>query len=262
MVFASFIIEKGIFTREMKLRLLCLIFFILIGLFLTTQVTHGITLQSGIITGNNVNVRSGPGLETDIVCRLQQGDVVNVRDQTGEWLKVQLADEQTGWVYQQFVQIKMEPDNILAENSPPDADPKPGLHSLFIGKILDYAQSLIGISYVYGGASLRGFDCSGFTMFVLGKFGIQLPHEASRQMTMGLDVPSRDDLIPGDLVFFKTLGSKVVNHVGIYLGNNLFIHAASGFGTVRISTLNDSYYVSRYVGGRRMIPNESGNSPG
>ncbi len=245
----------------MKLRLLCLLS-VLIGLFATIQVTYGATLQSGIITGNNVNVRSGPGLDTDIVRRLQQGNAVNMLDQTGEWLKVQLADGQTGWVHQQCVQIKMDPDDIPAENSPPDVDPKPSLHSLFIGKILDYAQSLIGISYVYGGASLRGFDCSGFTMFVLGKFGIQLPHEASRQMMMGLDVPSRDDLIPGDLVFFKTLGSKAVNHVGIYLGNYLFIHAASGFGTVRISTLKDSYYVSRYVGGRRMIPNDSGNSPG
>ena len=245
----------------MKLRLLCLLS-VLIGLFVTIHVTYGATLQSGIIIGNNVNVRTGPGLDTDIVCRLQQGDAVNVLDQTGDWLQVQLTDQQTGWIHQQFVQKKVEPDNILTESNPPDGDPKPGLHSLFIVKILDYAQSLIGISYVYGGASLRGFDCSGFTMFVLGKFGIQLPHEASRQMTMGLDVPSRDDLIPGDLVFFKTLGSKVVNHVGIYLGKNLFIHAASGFGTVRISVLNDSYYVSRYVGGRRLIPNDSENSPG
>ncbi len=245
----------------MKLRLLCLLS-VLIGLFVTIHVTYGATLQSGIIIGNNVNVRTGPGLDTEIVCRLQQGDAVNVLDQTGDWLQVQLLDQQTGWVHQQFVQEKVEPDNILTESNPPEVDAKPGLHSLFIVKILDYAQSLIGISYVYGGASLRGFDCSGFTMFVLGKFGIQLPHEASRQMTMGLDVPSRDDLIPGDLVFFKTLGSKVVNHVGIYLGNNLFIHAASGFGTVRISVLNDSYYVSRYVGGRRLIPNDSENSPG
>ncbi len=245
----------------MKLWLLCLLS-VLIGLFATIHLTYGATLQSGIIIGNNVNVRTGPGLDTDIVCRVQQGDAISVLDQTGDWLQVQLANQQTGWVHQQFVQKKVESDNILTESNPPDVDPNHGLHSIFMVKILDYAQSLIGISYVYGGASLRGFDCSGFTMFVLGKFGIQLPHEASRQMTMGLDVPSRDDLIPGDLVFFKTLGSKIVNHVGIYLGNNLFIHAASGFGTVRISVLNDNYYVSRYVGGRRLIPNDSGNSPG
>ncbi len=225
----------------MKLRILCLLL-VFICLFASIHVVYGATLQSGIITGDEVNVRTGPGLDTDIICKLQQGFFVSIIEQSSEWLEVQLAGEQTGWVNQQFVKVKPTSEN----------EQQPSLGILSIQAILEFARRLIGITYVYGGASLQGFDCSGFTMYVLGKFGIQLPHEASQQMMIGSPVPSMEDLLPGDLVFFRTLNSKVVNHVGIYLGDNLFIHAASGFGAVRISAINDSYYSNCYTGGRRL----------
>lgn len=234
----------------MKLRLFFSIT-IFLCLFASTHVIYGVTLQSAIISGNDVNVRTGPGLDTDIIGTLQQGLVVNVVEQSNEWLEIQFGGQQTGWVYQQFVKVQPASENEQSN-----------LSTISIHEILDFAQRLIGISYVYGGASLRGFDCSGFTMFVLSKFGIQLPHEASQQMMMGLPVPSMADLIPGDLVFFRTLNSKIVNHVGIYLGDNLFIHAASGFGRVRISALNDNYYSNCYAGARRLVNINSGISPG
>lgn len=225
----------------MKLKFFCSVA-IFICIFSLSHSVYGASLQSGFIEGDNVNVRSGPGLDTDIICRLQQGVSVGVVEQSNGWLKVQFADDQTGWVRQQFIEIK----------SPSEVEQQTSLKMLPINDILSFAHSLIGISYIYGGASIRGFDCSGFTMYVLAKFGIQLPHEASQQMEMGLPVSSITDLVPGDLVFFRTLSSKVVNHVGIYLGNNLFIHAASGFGMVRISNLEDSYYLNCYVGARRL----------
>ena len=234
----------------MKLRWLCWIP-VFIVILVSAHSVYGEALQPGLIIGDDVNVRSGPALESDVICRIQQGALVNVIEQGSGWVKVQLADEHTGWVKQQFIKEKASqtPQNQVTQ-------------SFTVDEVLNFANSLMGISYVYGGASLQGFDCSGFTMYVLAKFGIQLPHEASQQMMMGSVVAAKEDLLPGDLVFFKTLGSKVVNHVGIYLGNNLFIHAASGFGAIRVSELSDSYYANCYEGGRRLFTIPAENSPG
>ena len=122
-------------------------------------------------------------------------------------------------------------------------------------EMIAYAKNFLGITYVYGGASPRGFDCSGFTKYVFSKIGINLPHQAKQQIEKGTAIQSKMELLPGDLVFFKTNGSSIVNHVGIYLGDNRFIHASSGYGAVRISPLDSGYYYHRYVGARRLISN-------
>jgi len=108
----------------------------------------------------------------------------------------------------------------------------------------------IGTKYVSGGVSTNGFDCSGFTMYVFDKIGIDLPHQSGSQYQMGTAV-SRSDLRAGDLLFFNTSG-KGVSHVGIYVGDGKFAHASSSRG-VTISNLSDSYYVNRYVGAKRIM---------
>jgi len=114
-------------------------------------------------------------------------------------------------------------------------------------KVIDKA---LGTKYVSGGVSTNGFDCSGFTMYVFDKIGIDLPHQSGSQYQMGTAV-SRNELRAGDLLFFNTSG-KGVSHVGIYVGDGKFAHASSTRG-VTISTLSDSYYVNRYVGAKRIM---------
>ncbi|RQW08222.1 NlpC/P60 family protein [Paenibacillus rhizophilus] len=114
-------------------------------------------------------------------------------------------------------------------------------------KVIDGA---IGTKYVSGGTSTNGFDCSGFTMYVFDKMGIDLPHQSGSQFKMG-DAVSRSDLRAGDLVFFNTTG-KGVSHVGVYVGSGKFAHASSSKG-VTVTSLNDSYYVSRFVGAKRVM---------
>lgn len=114
-------------------------------------------------------------------------------------------------------------------------------------KIIDKA---IGTKYVAGGVSPNGFDCSGFTMYVFDKIGIDLPHQSGSQYQMGTAI-SRNEMRAGDLVFFNTSG-KGVSHVGIYIGEGKFAHASSSRG-VTISSLSDSYYVKRYVGAKRIM---------
>lgn len=118
-------------------------------------------------------------------------------------------------------------------------------------KVIDKA---IGTKYVSGGVSTNGFDCSGFTMYVFDKIGINLPHQSGSQYQMGTTI-SRDNLREGDLVFFNTSG-RGISHVGIYVGDGKFAHASSSKG-VTISSLSDSYYVNRYVGAKRIMSTDA-----
>lgn len=116
--------------------------------------------------------------------------------------------------------------------------------------IINYAKKYIGTKYAYGGSGPGAFDCSGFTRYIMGKFGIDLPHSAREQFSYGM-VVSRSDLKQGDLIYFATSGRNGISHVGIYMGDGYFIHAS--LQGVMISSLNHSYYSSRYVAATRLI---------
>ncbi len=113
------------------------------------------------------------------------------------------------------------------------------------------AKKYLGTPYVFGGASPKGFDCSGLLLYVAKKFGIDLPHKASIQATRGSAV-DKANLQPGDMVFFRTDGSGNVSHAGMYVGDGKFIHAPKTGDVVKISSINDSYYQSKWAGARRM----------
>jgi peptidoglycan DL-endopeptidase CwlO len=114
------------------------------------------------------------------------------------------------------------------------------------GGVVGIAMQFLGVPYVWGGASPSGFDCSGLIMYAYAQIGVSLPHHAASQYGMGSPV-SRDELAPGDLVFFNGLG-----HAGIYIGGGQFIHAPHSGDVVKISSLSDSWYASTWVGARRI----------
>ena len=115
--------------------------------------------------------------------------------------------------------------------------------------IVDRALSLQGTPYVFGGTTRSGLDCSGFTKYVFASSGISLPRTSFEQFASGTAV-SKNDLRPGDLVFFTTY-AKGASHVGIYMGGGRFIQASNPSSGVEISSLSDSFYSSRYLGARR-----------
>lgn len=118
--------------------------------------------------------------------------------------------------------------------------------------IANAARQYLGVQYIWGGSDPSGFDCSGLVSYVYGKAGIQLPRTSYNQITVGASV-SPDKLRPGDLVFFDTDRSKKgPDHVGIYLGGGKFVHAPRPGQGVKISSLADSYYMDRWMGGRRI----------
>jgi len=126
----------------------------------------------------------------------------------------------------------------------------PSLPDMVVSAGLD----TIGTPYVWGGNDPdNGFDCSGLTKFVFREIvGIDLPRTAREQRHEGTGV-KRHELKPGDLVFFNTTRRRAVSHVGIYIGNNQFVHAPTRGSTVRVDSMKNSYWAKRYITARRVI---------
>ena len=117
---------------------------------------------------------------------------------------------------------------------------------------IDQAMDLLGIRYRRGGSSPEaGFDCSGFVSHVFREgLGLILPR-SSKEMSKSGEAVSREELRPGDLVFFNTM-RNAFSHVGIYLGDNQFVHSPRSGGRVRIEDLRDGYWRKRFNGARRI----------
>lgn len=122
--------------------------------------------------------------------------------------------------------------------------------SVNVTKVISTANTFIGTPYIFGGTTPTGFDCSGFTQYVMVNNGIKIPRTAATQYLIGTAV-NRNNLKLGDFVFFETY-QPGASHVGIYIGNNSFIHASSSAG-VTVSSLSNSYWNIRYVGAKRVI---------
>ncbi|TSE19416.1 Murein DD-endopeptidase MepH [Tepidimonas alkaliphilus] len=119
-------------------------------------------------------------------------------------------------------------------------------------QLLDTALSLVGVPYRKGGNSPQvGFDCSGFVRYVYGQaLGLALPRRAVEQAQSATPI-SRDELRPGDLVFFNTM-RRAFSHVGVYLGDGKFVHAPRKGDHVKVSDMNERYWAQRYNGARRI----------
>lgn len=150
-------------------------------------------------------------------------------------------------MFKKFSTLFMAGTIVLAAAAPAQAATTPSAD-----QIIATAKNYLGIPYVWGGTTTRGFDCSGYLNFVFNKHGVSLPRTVSEIYKVGTSV-SKDNLQVGDLVFFETY-KKGASHAGIYIGNNQFIHAGT-VGGVQISSINDPYYwKARYIGAKRILP--------
>ena len=218
---------------------------------LTAAASSGKTLGDGVINASDVRLRSDANTSSSILATLSKGTAVTVLTQSGSWYAVSYNGT-NGYVAQQYVtlgtSLPAEDTGSSAANDNVSSVPSSGSGS----SAVSIAYQYLGVPYVYGGASPSGFDCSGFTMYVYNQLGISLPHGATPQLKYGTYV-SRSELQPGDLVFFSD-GSYPASHVGIYVGDDQFIHASSSTGNgycVCVSSLNTNYYSRNFVGGRR-----------
>jgi peptidoglycan DL-endopeptidase CwlO len=153
------------------------------------------------------------------------------------------AQAQAAIAAQQAQQDVLDQAAIEPTYDTPSYDPN--LPAPRYAQVVGIALQYQGIPYVWGGSSpSTGFDCSGFVMYVFAQLGVSLPHHAASIYGYGTYVP-RDQLAPGDLVFFSGLG-----HMGIYIGSNQFIHAPHTGDVVRISSMDERW--GSYVGAKRL----------
>lgn len=225
--------------------------------------------SAGVVTGSTVNVRSKPNASAEILTKLNKGAKVDIFEQSDNWYRISIGEDRYGWIHKDYVLIRNEPvsrgsaDAVASGQDGDAADPKAAgdiQNSAAVGsekteqlrqEIIAYAKTLLGIKYVYGGSSTKGFDCSGFVSYVFDHFGINLERSSRDMGNNGISV-KKAGLKPGDLVFFDTNGGlNGINHVGIYIGSNKFIHASSGIGRkVTVSSLSDSFYSKTYMRAR------------
>jgi cell wall-associated NlpC family hydrolase len=120
------------------------------------------------------------------------------------------------------------------------------------GELVLSAMNFLGVPYRRGGQTDQGFDCSGFTRHIFeNTVGLILPHRAEQQARdLNLQSVKRDELQPGDLVFFNTM-RRAFSHVGIYMGEGKFIHAPRTGGQVRVESMQAPYWTQRFNGARR-----------
>ena len=135
------------------------------------------------------------------------------------------------------------------------AGSKPYQLPVLADSILERGMSLIGTRYRFGGTSEAGFDCSGFIGYLFREeAGMNLPRSTREMINVKAPLVARNNLKPGDLLFFSTSGRGRVSHAGIYLGDNQFIHSSSRrSGGVRVDNLGDSYWSKTFIEAKRAL---------
>lgn len=207
--------------------------------YVTFKERENVELGYGKVVDASVNLRAKPDPTSDLLATLTTGDKAYIIGFNCGWYKVNYGG-QTGYIRSDLLELTEKP----IANSGGSAYVSAGQ------QLVDLAKQYLGTPYVWGGTTTSGFDCSGFTKYVYAQLGYTLKRIAAQQLDNGVSVT---ELQLGDLVFFNNTysSSLAATHVGIYIGDNQFIHAASG--GVKITDLSDSFYASRYVGARRIF---------
>lgn len=222
--------------------------------YVVAQPIMNITCGGAKVTTEVLNMRSAPGTENSILTKLYQGSVARIIGINNAWFKVEYGSY-TGYISPDYVEIVPYSSSSSGSSSGSGSTVSLSAATGTRQQIIEYAATLLGCKYVYGGSSPSGFDCSGYVKYVFAHFGINLSRTSASQYSNSVRI-SKSELSPGDLVFFsQTSGSSKVGHVGIYVGNGQFIHAASPGKGVRYDSLSDSYYSSHYVGCGRVLGN-------
>lgn len=214
---------------------------------------QGTFSASAKVNADGVVVREAPNDEANIRNTIEKGAIVTCTALENGWYAVKCKYGTEGYIRSDYLTM-----TSASSSSSSSVQLYSGSKSSKGSSVVSVAKRYLGVRYVYGGASPRAFDCSGFTMYVYKQFGYNFAHSASSQWNSGKGkkVYSRSALQAGDLVFFndpRHNRGKACSHVGIYIGNGQFIHASSGSGRVVISSLSASYYRTYFKGGLHVL---------
>lgn len=217
-------------------------------------------IGKGQITGSYVNVRDYPDLSGNVYDTLKFGTEFEVIGRFGGWYNIEYNNRKL-WVHGDYASF--EPYSVSAFNNEYENNAfltlnivePPRKVKTVQNAIVDLATKFLGLPYVWGGESpIYGFDCSGLVKYVYGKFNYYVPHRADLQAKYGTYIP-RNELKPGDVIFFDAEGSFYIDHCGIYIGDNKFVHAVNGNLSGQQVTITEltGYYERIYIKGMRYL---------
>ena len=225
--------------------------------------------KSGYVNAEGLIVRKEPTTSSDEIDSLSRNDKVEIIGKVDGWYQINLNGKK-GYVSSKYISdtktietTSRGGNSIKAENITPmeeqettetEKTSKPtDTETTEKTAVVEYAKQYLGYRYVPGGGTpSTGFDCSGFTSYVYKHFGISLSRTSKDQAKNGTAV-EKNNLQLGDILIFNNTANTAIGHVGIYIGDNNFIHASNPSEGVKITSLSSSYYKSRYVGARRVI---------
>lgn len=254
--------------------------------YLDFTTRENVELGYGKVIGTVVNVRSKPTTSGyNVIDQVFEGEMVYIIGINEGWYKI-IVNDRIGYIRSDYVELTEMPyENVGSAKQPlffkngklfvekvdvtrlhpsamenPDKNDVPESNEHGSGEqisselgstIVATAEKYLGVPYVWGGTTPNGFDCSGFVYYVVNQSGYELSRSMSAQYKAGTPV-GKDELQPGDLVFFQNTYTTGMSHTGIYVGNGQFIHAPSSGKTVSYADLNSNYYVNHWYGACRL----------
>lgn len=227
------------------------------------QKEETVETKVGYVNVESVNLRKEKDTTSEILDGITKNTEVTILEEDDVWYKVKVK-ELVGYISKKYISDKKVEEvtsraadtarQIEQANQKEEEEATISTNVESGKDVVEFAKKYLGSKYVSGGASpSTGFDCSGFTSYVYSNFGVSLNRASTAQANNGTSV-SKSNLEPGDLLIFNNSSNTSVGHVGIYIGNDQFIHAANGSKGVITTSLSSSYYEARYVDARRVLP--------
>ena len=230
--------------------------------------------KTGKVNVKNANVREKPTTSSEIIAGLKENDEVTIIDEDGEWYKIKTSKIKEGYISKKLITIatmtsrggdiqrqenssiseaidntseEIIDEEILDEEIQEEVQDDIVVTGNTTGEeVANFAIQFLGYDYVYAGKSPdTGFDCSGFTQYVFSQFGVSISASSVAQINYGEEV-SEDEVEPGDLLIFLNDAQTKIGHVGIYIGNDEFVHAANPKRGVVTDSIYSSYYRSTF----------------
>lgn len=226
------------------------------------------TTKVGYVNTDTLNLREATDKTSKVLKNLTKNQEVEILETIDGWYKVKINNI-TGYVAEKYIsstkievtsrsldedRATVNTESVNKEDVSKETQQNVSTSGM---EVVTLAQKYIGYKYVSGGSTPeKGFDCSGFTSYIYSKFGVSLSRTASGQRNQGTEI-GINNIKVGDLLIFNNSSNSSVGHVGIYIGNNQFIHASNPsaypVGGVKITSLSDSYYKQRFVCAKRVL---------
>ena len=194
------------------------------------------------VNTETLNVRAEKSTEAEVLSQVGNSEAFTVNSVADGWVEISV-DDSVGYISQDYVTLAQALPTAKTIEQVKYGDGVSDVRA----SVVSYALQFVGNRYVWGGTSLEnGIDCSGFTMRILGKYGISLPHSSKAQPSYGTKI-SASEAKPGDLFFYGS--GRSISHVAIYIGNGQIVHASNKRDGIKVS---NAYYrnpicVTRYL---------------